>query len=80
MNHRLATVLLLVLDNWSLQDFHAHASRELLDVIRRRQGRRSDVVASQVLADRRPGAIGKSSVADNAPDRFVRNACRIEFG
>ena len=74
---RLATVSLLVLDDWGLQGFSAEGRRDLLETAEQRYGRKSTVIASQIPVDRWPEVIGEPTIADAVLDRIVHNAYRI---
>ncbi|WP_419908461.1 IS21-like element helper ATPase IstB [Hoeflea sp.] len=76
---RLATVSLLVLDDWGLQGFCAEGRRDLLEIVEHRYGRKSILIASQIPMEHWPAVVGKPTIADAILDRIVHNAYRIEL-
>ncbi len=67
---RLATVSLPVLDDRDLQGFSAEGRRDLPEIVERRYGRRSIVIASQIPVDRGPEVVGEPTIADAVLDRI----------
>ena len=76
---RLATVSLLVLDDWGLQGFSAEGRRDLLEIVEHRYGRKSILIASQIPVEHWPTVVGEPTIADAILDRIVHNAYRIEL-
>ena len=77
--HRLANVVLLVLDDWRLQGFSTEGRRDLLEIAEARHGRKSILIASQIPVKPWPEVIGEPTIADAVLDRIVHNACRIDL-
>jgi len=76
---RLATVSLLVLDDWGLQGFSAEGRRDLLEIVEHRYGRKSILIASQIPVEHWATVVGEPTIADAILDRIVHNAYRIEL-
>jgi DNA replication protein DnaC len=75
----LASVELLILDDWGLQPLDAQARHDLLEILEDRYGRKSTVVTSQLPTASWHHAIGDSTYADAILDRLLHNAHRVEL-
>jgi DNA replication protein DnaC len=59
----LASVQLLILDDWGLQPLDAGSRHDLLEIIEERYGRRSTVVTSQIPVDQWHALIGEPTTS-----------------
>jgi len=75
----LASVELLILDDWGLQPLDAQARHDLLEILEDRYGRKSTVVTSQLPVSSWHHAIADATYADAILDRLVHNAHRVEL-
>lgn len=71
---------LLTLDDFGVAPFTPEQSRDLLEVLDERYGRRSTLVAAQVPVGQWHEVIGDPTLADAILDRLVHNAHRVEVG
>ena len=76
---RLASVDLLILDDWGLEPLDTHARHDLLEILEDRYGRRSTLVTSQIPVADWHTLIGNATYADAILDRLVHNAHRIDL-
>lgn len=70
---------LLVLDDWGLSPMTDEESRDLLEIMEDRHGRRSSILTSQIPVDQWHEAIANPTLADAILDRLVHNAYKIEM-
>ena len=70
---------LLILDDFGLQQLDNTARMILLEIIEDRHGRKSTIIASQLLVAKWYEIIGDSTVADAILDRMVHTAHRLEL-
>ena len=75
----LASVELLILDDWGLQPLNAQARHDLLEILEDRYGRKSTIVTSQLPTTSWHHAIGDPTYADAILDRLLHNAHRVEL-
>ena len=75
----LASVELLILDDWGLQPLDAQARHDLLEILEDRYGRKSTIVTSQLPTASWHNAIGDSTYADAILDRLLHNAHCVEL-
>jgi DNA replication protein DnaC len=75
----LATVDVLVLDDWGLSPMTSAQGRDILEVLDDRHGRRSTIVTSQVPVDDWHDLIPDPTVADAVLDRLVHTAHRLKI-
>lgn len=75
----LASVELLILDDWGLQPLDAQARHDLFEILEDRYGRKSTIVTSQLPTASWHHAIGDSTYADSILDRLLHNAHRVEL-
>jgi DNA replication protein DnaC len=73
----LATVDLLILDDWGLAPLTAPEARSLLEVIDDRSLARSTLISSQLPVENWHSTLADPTVADAILDRLVHNAYRI---
>jgi len=74
---KLASVDLLILDDWGIAPMTDAQGRDLLEVVDDRATSRSTLIASQLPLDHWHGVIKDPTVADAVLDRLVHNAHRI---
>ena len=77
--HALARVDLLILDDWLRDPLNARHTRDLLEVLDDRYGRRSTLFAGQVPVDQWHSRFPDPTLADALLDRIVHNAYRLEL-
>lgn len=70
---------LLILDDFGIVPMDSAARRTLLEIIEDRQGRRSNLISSQLPVAKWHEVIGGSTVTDTIPDRMIHAAHRIEL-
>jgi DNA replication protein DnaC len=75
----LASVQLLILDDWGLEPLDAGARHDLYEILVDRYGRRSTILTSQIPVDKWHAVIGDPTYADAILDRLVHNAYRIDL-
>jgi DNA replication protein DnaC len=75
----LASVAVLILDDWGLEPLDADARHDLYEILEERYGRRSTILTSQIPVDQWHSFIGNPTYADAILDRLVHNAHRIEL-
>jgi DNA replication protein DnaC len=75
----LASVQLLILDDWGLEPLDAGARHDLYEILEDRYGRRSTILTSQIPVDKWHAFIGDPTYADAILDRLVHNAHRIDL-
>jgi DNA replication protein DnaC len=75
----LASVSLLVLDDFGLEPLDADARHDLYEILEERYGRRSTILTSQIPVDQWHALIGNPTYADAILDRLVHNAHRIDL-
>jgi DNA replication protein DnaC len=75
----LASVSLLILDDWGLEPLDADARHDLYEILEERYGRRSTILTSQIPVDQWHAFIGHPTYADAILDRLVHNAHRIDL-
>jgi len=69
----------LILDDLGLAPLADLERRDLLEVLEDRQGRKSNIVTSQMPIAKWHDTIGDPTIADAILDRIVNNAHRIEL-
>ena len=77
--HSLARVDLLILDDWMRDTLSAKQTRDLLEVLDDRYGRRSTLLAGQVPVADWHSRFPDPTLADAILDRLVHNAYRLEL-
>jgi DNA replication protein DnaC len=75
----LAAVDLLILDDWGLERFTADQRVEIFEVLDRRCGQRSTLIASQHAVERWSQIIGESTTSAMLVDRLIHNAHRLRL-
>jgi DNA replication protein DnaC len=75
----LASVSLLLLDDFGLEPLDADARHDLYEILEERYGRRSTILTSQIPVDQWHAFIGNPTYADAILDRLVHNAHRIDL-
>jgi DNA replication protein DnaC len=75
----LASVSLLILDDWGLEPLDDDARHDLYEILEERYGRRSTIFTSQIPVDQWHAFIGNPTYADAILDRLVHNAHRIDL-
>ena len=75
----LASVSLLILDDWGLEPLDDDARHDLYEILEERYGRRSTILTSQIPVDQWHAFIGHPTYADAILDRLVHNAHRIDL-
>lgn len=76
---QLATVQLLIADDFGLAPVDAAARHDLLEILEERHGKRSTIITSQFPVDAWHQIIGDPTYADAILDRIVHNAHRIDL-
>ncbi len=76
---QLATVALLIIDDFGVQPLTDTQRYELLELMDRRYLRYSTMVVSQLPTTEWHAAIGDATLADAILDRLMHNAHRIEL-
>jgi DNA replication protein DnaC len=69
----------LILDDWGMTPLPAEHSRDLLEILEDRHGRKSTIVTSQLPVDHWHGWLGEATLADAIMDRLVHNAYKINL-
>jgi DNA replication protein DnaC len=77
--HTLARVDLLILDDWMRDTLSAKQTRDLLEVLDDRYGRRSTLLAGQVPVAEWHSRFPDPTLADAILDRLVHTAYRLEL-
>lgn len=77
--NKLAKIDLLILDDFGLQEFDAHARETLMDIIDDRYNTNSTIISSQIPVSHWHGIIGEGTIADAILDRIVNSSHRIEL-
>jgi DNA replication protein DnaC len=77
--HTLARVDLLIFDDWMRDALTAKQTRDLLEVLDDRYGRRSTLLAGQVPVAEWHSRFPDPTLADAILDRLVHNAYRLEL-
>jgi DNA replication protein DnaC len=75
----LAKCDLLVLDDWGLSPLTIEQSRDFLEILEDRYGKKSTMIASQVPLENWHPIIADPTLADAALDRLVHNAHRMNL-
>ena len=75
----LASIDLLILDDWGVAPLTDEARRDLLEILEDRYDTRSTLVTSQLPLDRWHEYLGDPTIADAILDRLVHNAHKIEL-
>jgi DNA replication protein DnaC len=75
----LAKCDLLVLDDWGLSPLTIEQSRDFLEILEDRYGRRSTMIASQVPLESWHPLIADPTLADAILDRLVHSGHRISL-
>jgi DNA replication protein DnaC len=75
----LAAVDLLILDDWGLERFTADQRVEIFEVLDRRCGQRSTLIASQHAVEKWPHIIGEPTTSALLVDRLIHNAHRLQL-
>ncbi len=68
---------LLILDDWGLGSLSEAQSRDVLEVLEDREGRRATVVASQLPVEHWHKWLAAPTVADAILDRLVHRSYRL---
>lgn len=76
---RLERMDLLILDDFGIQPFDAHARMLLMEIIEDRHGRKSTLFAGQVPVIAWHDIIGDDTMADAILDRVIHDAQQIEL-
>jgi DNA replication protein DnaC len=76
---RIERMDMLILDDFGMQGLDQQASGILMDIIEDRHGKRSTLIASQLVAKQWHDVIGERNVADAILDRIVHHALRVEL-
>ena len=76
---KLAKCQLLVIDDWGLSQFTVEGRRDWLDLVERRDGRKSILIASQIPSEHWHEVIGEPTIADSIVDRITNNAFRVNL-
>src|SRR6202158_2765744 len=76
---QLATIQLLIIDDWAMARLTVEQRRDLMEVIDDRHQRASTILATQIPIERWHDTIGDPTYADAILDRLVHNAYRIEL-
>lgn len=77
--NKLAKADVLILDDLGLAPLADLERRDLLEVLEDRQGRKSNIVTSQMPVAKWHDTIGDPTIADAILDRIVNNAHRVEL-
>ncbi len=77
--YTLARFDLLILDDWMRDTLNAKQTRDLLEVLDDRYGRRSTLLSGQVPVDQWHSRFPDPTLADAILDRLVHNAYRLEL-
>lgn len=77
--HALARHDLLLLDDWMRDPLTVHQTRDLLEVLDDRYGRRSTLLSGQVPVNEWHSRFPDPTLADAILDRLVHNAYRLEL-
>lgn len=77
--HKIASVALLIIDDWGLQPLEVSARHDLLELLDRRYMRASTAFISQLPVDQWHAGIGDATLADAILDRLIHNAHRIQL-
>ena len=77
--NKLAKADVLILDDLGLAPLADLERRDLLEVLEDRQGRKSNIVTSQMPVSKWHDTIGDPTIADAILDRILNNAHRIEL-
>ena len=64
---------------FTLEAMNAALRRDLLEIAEARHGRKSILIAGQILVERWPEVIGKFTIAHAVLDQIVHNAYRIDL-
>lgn len=75
----LATLDLLVLDDWGLEPLKAAQRNDLMEIMDDRHGSTSTIIISQLPTDQWYLSIGDNTLADAILDRLMHNAHRINL-
>jgi DNA replication protein DnaC len=73
----LATIDVLILDDWGLAPFSEENRRDLLEIVEDRHDRRATILTSQLPVEHWHDALGDPTLADAILDRLVHNAYKI---
>jgi DNA replication protein DnaC len=79
MMRSLATVKLLILDDWGMSPLDSQQRHDLMEIIEERYGRTATLITSQIPVDRWHDWIADPTYADAMLDRLVHNAHRINL-
>jgi DNA replication protein DnaC len=74
---QLTKVTILILDDWGMEMLDATERSNLLEVVDRRHGQRSTIVASQLPVDKWYGMIGEATFAEAILDRLIHRSARL---
>jgi len=77
--NRLATVDLLILDDWGLEPLNLQQRSDLLELIDARYDTKSTLISSQLPQEHWYQMIGESTHADAILDRLVHGSIKIEL-
>ena len=75
----LASVKLLILDDWGLEPLGPEQRRDLLEILEERYGCGATLITSQIPVDRWHEIIGDPTLADAILDRIIHNAHRLKL-
>jgi len=76
---KLQDVDLLILDDWGTEPFSVSQRVEMFEVLDRRYGQRSTLIASQLAVENWPEAIGEAATSAVLLDRVIHNAHRLQL-
>ena len=76
---RLSKTDVLILDDWGIVGLTDSERTEVLEILEDRHGRRSTIIASQLLLNDWHQSIGNPTIADAIMDRLVHNAHTVTF-
>jgi DNA replication protein DnaC len=76
---KLQSVDLLILDDWGIERFSAAHRVEMFEILDRRQGQRSTLIASSHAVEKWPETIGAPAASAVILDRIVHNAHRLQL-
>jgi DNA replication protein DnaC len=75
----LASIELLIMDDWGLEPLNAANRNDLMEIMDDRYGKSATIMISQLPTDQWYQAIGDNTLADAILDRLMHNAHRINL-
>jgi DNA replication protein DnaC len=76
---KLQDVDLLILDDWGTEPFSVSQRIEMFEILDRRYGQRSTLIASQLAVENWPEMIGGAATSGVLLDRIIHNAHRLQL-